>query len=466
MATPPADAWDSSSDADGQLQAAFGELSIANATQREAEQQQQELPENNNELYDVDSALLQALVHSAPAGGRAIVKSLEDSIIDFIANPEQDVLEFPLQLTTYQRMLAHKAAQHYGLQTTTTDYEGGVRVVAHRRATLCRQPRTRLSSLVVPLEVAYARSSGADKPRQLLRRPNGYERGDQRDIQRTGAWSAKSAKEREEEYARAKERIMGPMASESAPPAGPANGPSARGGRGAWGCPEHGGGMQPQLQAHNDALGPRGRAGRRGFARERSSEMQQDPDFMRGIHRYGPTAAFDPYAQPQQAAQAAPYPPGMQMYSIPTYQTAFPQMGPQGLMHMPQVPVPQLPVQAGVGSRGFPAYARQTPFSSQFNSSSNSSTTGGSMATYPISSAAAAAAGALPPSQASGHANHRPQQGASQQQHRRVQLPKAAAAASPSAPSHAGMQPRQHRPWQQWQLQQAQQRVCRSSQSR
>ncbi|KAJ9523893.1 hypothetical protein QJQ45_020096 [Haematococcus lacustris] len=397
------------------------------------------------------------------------VKSLEDSIIDFIANPEQDVLEFPLQLTTYQvrvvfshetriqisidawsfallmqRMLAHKAAQHYGLQTTTTDYEGGVRVVAHRRATLCRQPRTRLSSLVVPLEVAYARSSGADKPRQLLRRPNGYERGDQRDIQRTGAWSAKSAKEREEEYARAKERIMGPMASESAPPAGPANGPSARGGRGAWGYPEHGGGMQPQLQAHNDALGPRGRAGRRGFARERSSEMQQDPDFMRGIHRYGPTAAFDPYAQPQQAAQAAPYPPGMQMYSIPTYQTAFPQMGPQGLMHMPQVPVPQLPVQAGVGSRGFPAYARQTPFSSQFNSSSNSSTTGGSMATYPISSAAAAAAGALPPSQASGHANHRPQQGASQQQHRIQPASQQQQQGGAAAAAAAGVTPQGH----------------------
>lgn len=56
----------------------------------------------------------------------------EELVDKFIRDPQKEVLEFPQNFSNYHRMLAHKVAQYYHLQTSSVDYEGGCRVIAQR----------------------------------------------------------------------------------------------------------------------------------------------------------------------------------------------------------------------------------------------------------------------------------------------------------------------------------------------
>ena len=113
------------------------------------------------ELEDVDPAIIQALQDSKerPTGGCTcffhspgsssahpqtcsmltiicvliVVIKIEELVEAFLSDTSKDVLEFPASFTNYQRMLAHRLSQWFGLQTSTVDYEAtNGRVVANR----------------------------------------------------------------------------------------------------------------------------------------------------------------------------------------------------------------------------------------------------------------------------------------------------------------------------------------------
>eukprot|EP00798_Chlamydomonas_sp_ICE-L_P024670 gene24670-10298_t len=105
-------------------------------------------------LASVDHAIIQALLDKE----RPTVLMLEEMIEVFLSDTCRDVLEFPRNLTNYQRMLAHRVGQHYGLQTSTVDYETALgRVVGSRTKwagmkmpKLSQLGHTSLRYLVVP----------------------------------------------------------------------------------------------------------------------------------------------------------------------------------------------------------------------------------------------------------------------------------------------------------------------------
>lgn len=100
---------------------------------------------------------------------------------------------------------------------------------------------------------------------KLLKRPTNHDprMGPGGDPSRNQV-SARSAKEREEEYNRARERIMGSAA------------PDMQGGRGYARRPNQQGPLPPNVNG-------RGR-GRKGGFRDKHSD---DPDYMRGLNRCG-----------------------------------------------------------------------------------------------------------------------------------------------------------------------------------
>jgi len=258
---------------------------------------------------DVDPAIIQALQESKE---RSTVLSLEEAVQKFINDTNREVLEFKTNLTQYQKMLAHRVAQYYGLQTSTVDYEEGPGRVIGTRTQYTQMKEVKLADLDVSPGGALARaaaertlnsvSGGAGAPK-LLRRPNPHDHsrasGHNHDAMKAN--HARTMKEREEEYMRARERIIG-----ATPEQGLQGGAGA--GRGFAGRGQMGGSIPGR-----DGSG-RGR-GRKAVLRDRDRELQ-DPDYVRGVNRYGPTGGFDPSAQ---------LPPGG-VYNMPTYNTEFPAM--------------------------------------------------------------------------------------------------------------------------------------------
>uniref|UniRef100_A0A7S0RLR2 R3H domain-containing protein n=1 Tax=Chlamydomonas leiostraca TaxID=1034604 RepID=A0A7S0RLR2_9CHLO len=245
---------------------------------------------------------------------RSTVLRIEDDVLRFIGDSSRTVLEFPGSFSNYQRMLAHKVAQYHGLHTSTVDYEGGVaRVVAHRRS-VQDKPKPKLSTIevtqeqVAALSTMNAKGSVSDRPK-LLRRPSGHDANRLGSEQGRNSNVARTAKEREEEYLKARERIMGGGAAEGMMMNGRGMGRGAPGGRGTPTVPLPG---NPGFAANG-----RGR-GRKSNFRDRALD---DPDYVRGLNRYGgmPGMVYgDPaYMQPG-------------MYGMPGYP-----MDPMGQMAMP-----------------------------------------------------------------------------------------------------------------------------------
>ncbi|GLC39600.1 hypothetical protein PLESTB_000808500 [Pleodorina starrii] len=251
------------------------------------------------EYEAVDAAIRQAL---ADPTQRVTVLKCEDLVEKFLADPSVETLQFPASFTSYQRMLAHRVGQYYGLQTSTVDYEESQGRVVAVRTMHCKAPKPRLRDLDVRSDPVAQRTNGvnglggqvAEKPR-LLRRQD-----DDRSQQNSSEHSlnqspARTIKERHEIYMKAREELgLG---------SGPQDGMvTGRGGRGGPGGRFGTGGRMD------------GGRGRKAVFRDKDKDLS-DPDYRRGMNRFNGTARFDP--------SFTAIPAGG-IYQVPTYASEFP----------------------------------------------------------------------------------------------------------------------------------------------
>lgn len=262
----------------------------------------------------IDPAIRQALNDSKE---RVTVLRIEDLVVEYISKSSPDVLEFPPSYSNYQRLLAHRVAQHYGLQTHTVDYEeGNGRVVARRT------PDTQLLQVKLSDLAPRTPPERATLPAKILKRPvlDDGGRAQPGGSDTSSAQSpARTAKEREEDYNQARERIIGkPIPAEAADRSNrsgrgptPVRGGDTGSGAGAGGSGAGGSGAGAIVGGANGS----GRV-RKAVFRDRDRELQ-DPDYRRGVgNRFAPER-FDPnYAGV----------PAAGIYNTPSYSTEFPSL--------------------------------------------------------------------------------------------------------------------------------------------
>lgn len=247
------------------------------------------------EAQDVDKAILEALCNPRE---RATALRIDSEVEQFVAGSTRTVMEFPMDMTGYQRLLAHRISQHYGLQTSSVPLERGLSRVVARRCSQTSIPKVKISELKdihSPSEAAKATPEVTIKRRQggaLYRAPTppGAEGGG------AGPSQGRTVKEREQEYKAARERILG-RSSDSGTQSGSVSSQKENG-------------PEKNLQVVDDARS-------KAVFRNREKEMQ-DPDYRRGTNRFQ-RSVFDPnYANyyDRQNAQG--------LYNVPTYNTEFP----------------------------------------------------------------------------------------------------------------------------------------------
>ncbi|KAI4325608.1 hypothetical protein MLD38_030990 [Melastoma candidum] len=158
----------------------------------------------------VDPFLVEALLNPRH---RLTVLRMELDIQSFMHDPNQQCFEFPHYPTSYLRLAAHRAAQHYGLQTVVHDSSldgSGNRIIAIRTAE-CAIPSVRLSDIP-------AIQSDDDKAGQIkiVLKPRSIKSPGE-EANRTGVKRSqvRSVEERTEEYERARARIFSSASSDS-----------------------------------------------------------------------------------------------------------------------------------------------------------------------------------------------------------------------------------------------------------
>ncbi|GAB4823726.1 hypothetical protein N2152v2_010772 [Parachlorella kessleri] len=310
----------------------------------------------------VDHALRDALCHPK---NRASVLKLEEEVEAFVLSSQAPQYIFSRDMTSYERLLAHRTAQHWGLETTTISQGPDQGKIVAYRGPHARVPKVKLSQVPVSIEelpsgaTLSSPGSPVPAPRVLVRKrpdrlgPRGAGlSAQQADYLQAGvvaglpyadgaaAAGFRSVEERQQEYHRARARIFGGEGASAymqqpqqlgLPPGaqavyGTAGGlpaspmhspfpvspprPAAAGGYGAapagW-VPMGAGGRG----------GGAANGGRKAVLRNKSEDMN-DPDFRR--NRSGPR--FDPGFGEETEAQQS-------IYIRPTYSSEFPELGGQ-----------------------------------------------------------------------------------------------------------------------------------------
>lgn len=261
---------------------------------------------------DVDKAILEALCNPRE---RATALRIDADVEKFVTSGANNIMEFPVEMTKYQRLLAHRIAQHYGLQTSSVTLARGLsRVVAQRseHTSIPKLKITDLKDIHCPPETTRCTTEVTIKRRQggpVSRIPNPPEG----ESGTGGPGQARSVKVREQEYKAARERILGRASDSGTPSSGSARSQKENG-------------ADKNLQKMSDD------ARSKAVFRNREREMQ-DPDYRRGTNRFQ-RCAFDPnYANyfDQQGTQG--------LYNIPTYNTEFPALpGQQGVPNITAAP--------------------------------------------------------------------------------------------------------------------------------
>ncbi|KXZ55073.1 hypothetical protein GPECTOR_3g23 [Gonium pectorale] len=301
----------------------------------------QAAPRAAPEYEGVDAAIRQAL---ADPTQRMTVLKCEELVEKFLADPCQEALQFPTNFTSYQRMLAHRVGQYYGLQTSTVDYEESQGRVLGIRTQFCEEPKPKLRTLDIRSDPMAQRpgivngtgAHVADKPRLLRRQDDGNAAAGGSDPSLNMS-PARSMKERHENYQKAREEL-GLSSHDGMGRGGGRGGPGGRFGMGPGGRMDGG-------------------RGRKAVFRDKEKDLS-DPDYRRGMNRFNGAARFDP------AYSAMP---GGGIYQVPTYSTEFPSLGRMpssgssgsGRPHMasgPQHAGPHsVPHVGGMGMGGMPA---------------------------------------------------------------------------------------------------------------
>lgn len=245
----------------------------------------------------VDRAILEALCNPRE---RATALRIDTDVEKFVTGTTSTTMEFPVEMTGYQRLLAHRIAQHYGLQTSSVQVARGLSRVVARRCEETRLPEVKIADLKEihgPPETSKCTTEVTIKRRQggLMHRlptPPGGESGT------GGPGQARSVKEREQEYKAARERILGKPSDPVTPTSGITN------------TQKENGADKNSQKASEDARS-------KAVFRNREKEML-DPDYRRGTSRFQRCVLDPNYANyfDRQGAQG--------MYNVPTYNTEFP----------------------------------------------------------------------------------------------------------------------------------------------
>lgn len=157
---------------------------------------------------DVDSFLKEALQNR----DRLTILRLEQEVDKFMRNPKLQQLEFQPMPSSYMRLLAHRVAQHYNLQSSVVDSNipESTRIIA-RKTPESSFPRLRLADIPgnnepedKPLHITQQKYEIKRRPRGA--RSNGEFNGLGDSSSRLN--SSKSVEERKEEYNKARARIF------------------------------------------------------------------------------------------------------------------------------------------------------------------------------------------------------------------------------------------------------------------
>lgn len=227
---------------------------------------------------EVDTAILQAL---AEGKERATVLRIEDLVEKFVRDAGRQILEFPPTYTNYQRMLAHRIAQHFGCETSAVDRGNGQGSVVARKTASCKIPSVKLADINPQTGPRpYVERHG---PKAILPRPASQEanRQSQGGLEVNPSQSPSlSAKDKEDDYMQARERIVGR----------PNDFSGGRHGRFA-------GRLQNGMAGRT---GPQAGRGRKAVFHNRDRDLQ-DPDYRRAPARFPPTfeQVYDPSVQTQ-----------------------------------------------------------------------------------------------------------------------------------------------------------------------
>lgn len=163
-----------------------------------------------SDIPDVDQALTDALIDPR---GRINVLRLDAEVERFCLDDSRQQHVFSADLTPYQRMLAHRVAQHYGMQTSVevVDAEQPQGQVIARKAASTILPTVKLPIIGAPA-ARDCDNYDEKKSVRLMRRTGSEERR----ISKMGSSGqltdeeslARSVAQREEEYNRARQRIF------------------------------------------------------------------------------------------------------------------------------------------------------------------------------------------------------------------------------------------------------------------
>jgi len=327
----------------------------------------------SEEAENVDAAIADAL---QSVKNRSTVLRFEKDVIDFVQGSEE-AYHFPLSLSGYQRLLAHRIAQYHGLQTATVDdggdEHGNIKATKPQSNMEPRKPKLADVTFPEPSE------DHKEQPRSLKKKSgerghNGRDRDSSSSGEAVRNSSQRSRQQREMDYDAARRRHLGPIMDHQSP----------YGGQG--GMP----GPVPLGRGGHPGMDPNGKA----VYRNRQEEMR-DPDFHRprsgqhlsGMHpaeldRYRaglPGAYFSEpmggqypgmmggspqgYGQPGMDAQAAQMMGGLSLGHHPGEQRGYlahPGMHPgMGVAGYPAMPYAYLP-----GAQATPQALPQSPMQS------------------------------------------------------------------------------------------------------
>ena len=316
---------------------------------------------------------------------------MEAEVEQFVLNSQAPHRLFSGEMSSYDRLLVHRTAQHWGLDTSTVNQgpdHGSILAVRTPRTGL---PTTKLTDLEVTMEEPAiptkppVSSPTGPAPKVLVRRRGERPRGGNQSPSGVGNSHGglpnrpPSMEDRELHYERARARIFGGEGAGGGPGSagGYPGGPGPRQGPTnmqmmapmiAPGYPQmamqshqmqqqqhhqqyHSGGA-PGGQQHQQQH-PGGASGNRGKAQLRNrQEDLSDPDFRRGRHggqHAGGGPRFDPGFGEDPGAQGG-------MYIRPTYTSEFPELAGQGggsYQPSPRANGAHAMYQAGPGAGGY-----------------------------------------------------------------------------------------------------------------
>ena len=139
------------------------------------------------------------------------VLRLEREIERFVRNPNQQDLLLKPMTSSYERLAAHRVAQHYGLQSmvVTSLPPSTSRILLVKTSSECKLPIIRLMD--IPLENASPEKSELGEKFAIKKRESSAtDANSLRNSGDQGRSQMKSMEEREEEYDKARARIFSP----------------------------------------------------------------------------------------------------------------------------------------------------------------------------------------------------------------------------------------------------------------